>query len=329
PAVINLSLGGHWGAHDGTSAIENVIAAETGPGRIIVVAAGNEGSDNIHWNDTLIEGQILTLTSLVQDDGFQFVDIWIPRGDEVSLELDIDNGQIVPIDGLYHPVANGGRVGGVARVDPINNDQNVTLFFDACALGTHAELRIDGVTVTQGHVHAWGGPREANIFPTATNEYSIGMPATEEQAISVASFVSRNRIRSGDPTLPGLMVGERSGFSSIGPTRYDVQKPDISAPGQFITAALADNSEMANSPKFTSFRDAGGELISIQGTSMATPFVAGVIALMLETEPGLNPGEIKQRLRATATRNATTGRIWNNQYGVGRIDVEALLDYGN
>ena len=49
-AVINLSLGGHLGPHDGTSAIENVIARESGPGRIVVAACGNEGRRVIHWS---------------------------------------------------------------------------------------------------------------------------------------------------------------------------------------------------------------------------------------------------------------------------------------
>lgn len=328
PAVINLSLGGHWGAHDGTSAIENVIAAETGPGRIIVVAAGNEGSDQIHWNDDLVEGETLSMIAVVQDAEFQFVDVWIPRGDDVDLELSVGNGVPVPIDGMYHNTANG-RVGGVARVDPINKDQNVTIFLDGCTIGTEVQLNVAANSVTQGFVHAWSGARARNVFPAATNDYSIGMPATEDRAISVASCVSRNRIQQSDQPVPGLVVGGISGFSSLGPTRYEVQKPDIAAPGQFITAALAANSEMANSPDYASFRDAGGELISIQGTSMATPFVTGVIALMLEREPNLDPTEIKQRFRATATRNVTTGRIWNNRFGVGRIDVAALLDYPN
>ncbi len=328
PAVINLSLGGHWGAHDGTSAIENVIAAETGPGRIIVVAAGNEGGDHIHWNGDLVEGQVLSIDALVQDAQFQFIDVWIPRGDDVDLEIDVGGGAIVPIDGRYH-VTPHGRVGGVARIDPINNDQNVTIFLDGCTIGTLVQLNISANSVTQGFVHAWAGPRASNVFPAATNDYSIGMPATEDRAISVASFVSRDRIQQADAPIPGLQVGDLSAFSSLGPTRYNVQKPDIAAPGQFITSALASGSEMANDSRYARFRDPSGELISIQGTSMATPFVAGVIALMLEREPNLDPAEIKQRFRATATRNTTTGRIWNNRFGVGRIDVAALLDYPN
>src|SRR5205814_1532030 len=48
PAVVNLSLGGHFDAHDGTDPLSQVIDSESGPGRIVCCAAGNEGNDNIH-----------------------------------------------------------------------------------------------------------------------------------------------------------------------------------------------------------------------------------------------------------------------------------------
>jgi len=48
PAVINISLGEHIWAHDGTSPFERALSALTGPGRIIVAAGGNEGSGMIH-----------------------------------------------------------------------------------------------------------------------------------------------------------------------------------------------------------------------------------------------------------------------------------------
>ncbi len=327
PAVINLSLGGHWGAHDGTAAIENVIAAESGPGRIIVVAAGNEGNDLIHWNDQLIEGDDLVITARIGDPDFQFIDVWIPRGDIVDVEVEAGIGDIVPIDGMYHATAIG-NVGGIARVDPINGDQNITLFLDNCLINETVRLSLSATTVTQGDVHAWSGPNARNVFQGAATDYSVGMPATEEQAISVASFVSRASVHPGNPHLPGLSVGGLSPFSSRGPARSGNQKPDVSAPGQFITASLAANSIMATDSRYASRRDAAGDYITIQGTSMATPFVVGVIALMLEREPSLNPAEIRQRFRATSTRDIATGPVWNPDFGVGRVNVAALLDYG-
>lgn len=326
PVVINLSLGGHRGAHDGTSAIENVIAEETGAGRIIVVAAGNEGNDNIHWNGELTQGEETVLVAHVGDPDFQFVDVWIPRGDNVDVILQTSSNESVPIDGLFHSTPIG-RVGATNTVDSINGDQNITLYMANYNVGEAVTLRLTANSVIHGEVHAWSGPRARNVFQSAGNDFCVGMPATEEQAISVASFVSRTNYLPGLPTVPGLSVGALSPFSSRGPTRSGALKPDVAAPGQFITSALAADSELASDPFFAPRRDSSGKYVSIEGTSMATPFVAGCIALMLEREPKLNPAEIKQRLRATAHRDTATGRVWNREFGCGKINVQALLDY--
>lgn len=155
------------------------------------------------------------------------------------------------------------------------------------------------------------------------------MPGTEERAIVVGSFISKRRFDTKQGTLvaQALNEGQLSPFSSHGPTRIGKQKPDIAAPGQYITAALADKSVFSTSPVHTPRHHPTDGYITIQGTSMATPFVAGVIALMLEREPELTPEEIQQRLRITARRDSDTGRVWDPGFGYGKIDVEALLNY--
>ena len=53
PCVVNLSLGGHFGAHDGSSVVERMLDDLSGDGRVVVVSAGNEGNDSIHASTTL------------------------------------------------------------------------------------------------------------------------------------------------------------------------------------------------------------------------------------------------------------------------------------
>lgn len=329
PCVINCSFGGHWGPHDGTSAIEDVLARETGPGRIIVVAAGNEQQDQIHAEGRLEVGQDLVIPFRIGDQNGQFVDAWVPRGDDVEIEIEDPSGARFPADGNIHQGLFG-RMVADWLLDPVNLDQNLNIRVVGSPVNSIWRIRLTPVSVTQGNVHAWSGtvdPNTArNLFPnTLSPDYSIGMPATEERAIAVGAFVSQVSALS-VPT-PGLTFAGLAPFSSHGPTRLGVRRPDITAPGQYITAALAADSAYANDPRLAPRRDPGGRYITIQGTSMAAPFVAGVIALMLEREPDLDPAEIRQRLRVTAQRDALTGPVWNPGFGFGRIGVQALLDY--
>ena len=329
PAVINLSLGSHIGPHDGTSGLENVIARETGPGRIIVVAAGNEGSDRIHFRGSLVKGKDLDIEFTIRD-ALQFIDVWIPRGDEADITVIDPDGLETTPDGSIQQTSAGAFKADL-REDKVNRDVNLTFAVAGNEIGRRWTIRLHAGNVRQGTVHAWAQTRNAgtsrNIFMSNTSPlFSIGMPATEERAISVGAFVSRSQIRPGDSDT-ALDVGQLSPFSSHGPTRHGAQRPDITAPGQHVVAALAAGSFMATSPDYAARRLPGNNYISIQGTSMATPFVVGVIALMLEQEPELTPEDIQIRLRATAQRDEYTGAVWNPGFGYGKIDTESLLNY--
>lgn len=109
----------------------------------------------------------------------------------------------------------------------------------------------------------------------------------------------------------------QASFSSRGPTADGRVKPDISAPGVRITSATAGTS-------------AG--YVAYSGTSMATPFVAGVALLMLDAKPSLTPGQVRSHLTSTAVDwgrgddSATSGsRGTDVDYGAGRLDAYAAL----
>jgi subtilisin family serine protease len=334
PAVVSMSLGGHFGPHDGTTALENEIARVSGPGRIVVVAAGNEAADGIHATGRLEPGRDLVIPFRVGDPELQYVDVWIPRGDQVDLWVETP-------DGARH-VPDGRARRGVFGIfqadfveDPINRDQNLTVLVADGRVNHRWQLRIRPAVVVHGEVHAWAGTTNpstsAFLFPGVTDpRYSVGMPGTEERAVVVGSFVSRNRVPTveGDLFTEDLALGGLSPFSSHGPTRTGYQKPDVVAPGQYVTAALAAGSEMATQARYRPRHSPTPGYLSIQGTSMATPFVAGMIALLLEREPTLTPEGVQQRLRVTSRSDAQTGAVWNTGFGFGKLDAGALLDYG-
>lgn len=105
-----------------------------------------------------------------------------------------------------------------------------------------------------------------------------------------------------------------SGFSSRGPTADDRVKPDIAAPGQNIMAAEAGS---------------GDGYVALSGTSMASPFAAGVAALVLQADPSLEPEDLRRILfESSHDWGPSTKDI---DYGAGRIDAlqavqQALLE---
>jgi subtilisin family serine protease len=332
PAVVSLSFGTHLGAHDGTSALENEIARMTGPGRIVVVAAGNEGASLIHYQGELVEGQELTIPLRIADPNRQYVDLWIPRGDSVDLWIETPEQARFAPDGALRDSGHGIFTADF-REDRLNRDQNLSLRIIRGHVDERWSIHIQPTQVLHGQVHAWASTNEPStsliLFPDADEpSCTISMPATEERAISVGSYVSRNSFTTitGDQVFEHP-IGALSPFSSLGPTRSGLQKPDIAAPGQYIVAALAGDSQMHAAPEFASRRSAEGPYIALEGTSMAAPFMAGLVALLLEREPTLNPEEIQQRLRVTARRDRDTGRVWNRGFGFGKLDARALLEY--
>ena len=107
-------------------------------------------------------------------------------------------------------------------------------------------------------------------------------------------------------------------FSSAGPTAFDhLLKPDVSAPGGEILSSTL--------PEF-----AGAPFASFDGTSMATPHVAGTAALLLQRHPTWTPFQVRSALVSTATPAwADTARTTEASVlleGGGVIDVPAAND---
>lgn len=95
-------------------------------------------------------------------------------------------------------------------------------------------------------------------------------------------------------------------FSSKGPTEDLRLKPDVAAPGVAVTSTVLQHGYQ-----------------SMDGTSMATPHVAGAVALILEKNPDLTPAMVKSLLMTTTQRSLTSSSSW--EQGAGVIDVYKAL----
>ena len=174
--------------------------------------------------------------------------------------------------------------------------------------------------IHSGVALAWSAGNNGETPDKAeTNAVSHGGP---EGLVSVASYNDSDR---------GGRDGYLSGFSSRGLRGEPNTYPDISAPGDGISAACRPYFAICGSGADT--RDPNYNTIS--GTSMASPHVAGAMALLLQANPALQPAELERIIEATAYKFRSTGKYepdpahpggtTSYDKGHGLLDVAAAL----
>jgi subtilisin family serine protease len=341
PCVVNMSLGHHLGSHDGTDAEERLLSALTGPGRIVVASAGNERDDAIHIGGRFYVGQN-------QNAGFEVLrqhrdrpnatlSLWYCEGDAFDLVLVSPGGDELPV-----PIGQQADVYESAQVDvELARKRYVWSHLQQVqiALGFKSEhvsdrllrgweLRITCRAATVGRIDGWfhnSGFARFGAGSLIETGRTIGLPATSEGCLAVASHVTRTKWDAdlGSQHDARLVSGRISPFSSLGPTRDGRWKPELSAPGQYVTAALAERSQMA---KFDDRALKDERLLTMEGTSMSAPVVTGVVALLLQRRPTLTVEDVRTLLRETARKDAHTGSApWDPAYGFGKLDAARVI----
>ncbi|MFF8840215.1 S8 family serine peptidase [Streptomyces sp. NPDC015130] len=133
---------------------------------------------------------------------------------------------------------------------------------------------------------------------------TVGSPGSADAALTVGAVDKDDRLAD---------------FSSTGPRVGDgAVKPDLTAPGVAVTAAAAPGSAIDTRPGTP--HPAPGYL-QIDGTSMATPHVAGAAAILKQRHPDWKPAELKGALTGSAKGGAYTAF----QQGSGRVQVDKAL----
>jgi hypothetical protein len=103
--------------------------------------------------------------------------------------------------------------------------------------------------------------------------------------------------------------------SSRGPNYYGHTRPDIVAPAIDVYSLVPYGGTAPDS-----IHGYYG------GTSVAAPFVTGLVALMLQQNPELDQEDIREILRSEAIQDDVTGYEPNNDFGWGRLNFDALCD---
>jgi hypothetical protein len=114
-------------------------------------------------------------------------------------------------------------------------------------------------------------------------------------------------------------VDEICDFSSEGPRRDDVEKPDLAAPGAVICSCLSRNARVVD-PDWV----IDHERCAMFGTSMAAPFVTGAVALLLQRDPTLDPATIIGMLKAHSTVPGQLAGTYHPKWGYGLVDLSTI-----
>ena len=167
-------------------------------------------------------------------------------------------------------------------------------------------------------VNAAGG---ANVPVFVLFENERHQPLLDAIAANPATVgtIDADRVAFVNPDAGDVMAG----FSSRGPSAFDVLKPDVTAPGVAILAAVSRwNRATAPGTLVPELGDAVGLL---QGTSMSSPHNAGAAALVRAVNRSWTPSEIKSAMKMTSIQairkedGSTPGDAFD--FGAGRIDL--------
>jgi hypothetical protein len=327
PVVVNLSQGTNVGGHSGESLVERRIDELCRePGFTVVKSAGNEQQWGIHAGGQLAPGEerLLEFDVLASNRLDDIVEVWFGGGDDITV------GLVPPSGPASSPVRPGGLVsfdtaaGNRVRLEVDDDadgtgDRRASLILRAGAAGQLEPGRwrivLQAGAVADGRFEAWieraargapGAPEQSRFAPgTRDPSRTVTVPGTARRVITVGSHVTK-------APSPGP-IGTLSAFSSLGPTRDGLPKPDLTAPGEFIVSARAG------------WRDGGGRHLALQGTSMAAPHVVGAAAVVLQAAPRLTGEQVGQVLRRSARTDGSTAAGPRAGWGAGKLDVAAAV----
>jgi minor extracellular serine protease Vpr len=366
PCVINMSIGQQVGPHDGTSVVDRAVDNLAGAGHIVVGAAGNDGEQKPHVCFPLKAGEArgAWITSNATGDPAvplnveTFIDMWgsanrtftdtIYVCDTSTSPLQYKKtGTIIPNqppDTIYWPNASTGKSDTlVFQIFMERNALNAKPHMEMQVLGNNPHLMV-GIRVASAQaesVHVWNGYKlpfkslGVSGFFNGDSLYTINeIGGTAKRIIAVGGYNSKVDVTTwnGVPYGPGdSSLHNYLSYTSLGPTADGRTKPDLSAPARWVIGAMSRVGKDDNrTVLWPNPANTLGRYEFTGGTSVASPIVAGIVALMLQVTPTLTPETTKQVLQQTAIKDAYTGNITTPpgdvRWGAGKVNALGAME---
>ena len=301
--VINYSISGSTTSMNTAVAISFLYAADAGV--FVAASAGNEGdgastvAHNYPWATTVAAGT---------HDRYYAGTVTLGNGG-VYNGASIDARGAGPADLVYAGDA-GDALCAIGSLDPALVDGKIVV----CDRGTYARVDKSYAVMEAGGI----GMILANTEVDSINADLHYVPTVHVDEIAGAAIRAYAQTADATATLTGGILEqaeapEVAAFSSRGPALAgagDLLKPDIMAPGVDILAAVAPPGNNGRNFDFYS------------GTSMSSPHIAGIAALIMQAHPDWSPMMVKSALMTTASTttnedNPIEGGYFD--YGAGEV----------
>jgi minor extracellular serine protease Vpr len=335
--VLSMSFGGD--ASTGPDVAETAAEAAVTAGRVVVIAAGNDGPDAASITSPGTTPSAITVAavtnahivgpviSVAGPDPVSSIltGVGSTQGAGSSAVFDSTLGPLPYVDADpqnrgCNGILSGSLTGKIALIergncafaDKVNN---------AALAGARAVIVYNRDSSEDTSGSAAGGDNLFTMDTTGTKIPSFFI--VRSKGLALRDFVKANPTATvsistfGAGSFTPDVLGD---FSSRGPTPLEVLKPDVAAPGVSIYSAA-----LKTGNPDTGVVDPSG-FLAISGTSQATPHVAGAAALIKQLNPSFTPDQVKSALINSATTDVfttpnQTARVGVLDTGGGRVDL--------
>lgn len=335
PCVISFSEGSHEDLYGDCQLLYETIESMTGPGRIIVASAGNEGHKQTYMHKPYGKEQA---RAILEASGTYAYYTLCATGHQ-TLQLDFFRSPTEKETFTFNTEDLLSIEDEMTTVEwhAFNRNYNITLatypscydaerwatellIADADGNSVCRDIRI-GLTI-QGkdldiECYASGGYfAQSTSYPDwndTEKTHNVHFPAASPKVVCVGNSAWRTMQTNYNGIQKLYDVGTkgiRASTSSVGPTMQGTTKPDVMAPGTNIISAYSsyylethpDANDIDWDISHFTFNGRTYAWNSNAGTSMSCPAVAGVVALWLEACPTLTPEDVMETIRLTSRR---------------------------
>lgn len=361
PCVISFSEGAHEDLYE-SGLFNEVLTKMLGPGRILCVAAGNEGYKLSYLHKPQGREQAGCFLASYSDNALYVMRSADPvkfkltfydrnNNDRMEWTYDAEGLREFPDSVMTDTIRfKDAEFPVLLNTYPSCFDENLFatdfLISDSRekTIGS-SDIKISLTLLGEDNdieaFNAGGFFATSSMDPTlcdAENGHNILFPGTADEVVTVGAtaYVDKHINYYGEEKISSMTTnGERVTYSSTGPTMNRNIKPDVMAPGHCIVSAYSsfylenhpDESDIDWDVEHFEYNGRTYPWNSNSGTSMACPAVAGIIAQWLQVCPTLTPAQVKDVLAHTCHHIDESINYPNNEYGYGEIDALAGVEY--